>query len=314
MRKYLLRRVFTLFLTLFLVSLLTFSAFNIVPGDPALLILGTEATPQRIELLRTQLGLDQPLPVRYVNWLSGLVQGDFGNSIKYTTPVRDLITDRLPVTVALACLTLLLIVAIALPISMYCAKNRNSFIDKILNSVSTLSLAVPSFFLGILFIWIFGLQLKVFAPGSYVDYKVNFGGFLGYIIFPALVLALPNSAVLIKFLRSAVLNELKSDYVRTAFSRGLDENTVLYRHVLKNALGPVVTLFGIMIAEIFSGSIIIEQVFGIPGIGRLLISSISFRDFLVIQTLVVYIAFVVVFVNFLVDIVLQLIDPRIRMQ
>ncbi|MDB5079229.1 MAG: ABC-type dipeptide/oligopeptide/nickel transport system, permease component [Chloroflexi bacterium] len=314
MTKYLVRRFLTLLLTLLLVSILTFSAFNLIPGDPVLLILGTEATPERVEVLRAQLGLNQPLPVRFFDWLTGLVQGNFGNSIKYSVPIGDLIADRLPVTGWLSVLTIILIVVVSIPAGVFSAKKRNTGIDRVINQVSMISLAIPSFFLGILFIWIFGLQLKFFSPGNYVDYKQDFGGFIRYMIFPALVIALPNIAILVKFLRGSILSQLKADYVRTAFSKGIDDNTVLYRHVLKNALAPVITLLGIIIAEIFSGSIIIEQVFGLPGIGRLLISSISSRDFPLIQTLVVYIAFLVVFINFLADVALQFLDPRIRVK
>ncbi|NWJ46874.1 MAG: ABC transporter permease [Chloroflexi bacterium] len=312
--KYLSRRIVTLFLTLFLVSILTFTAFNLIPGDPVILILGTETTPQRADMLRSQLGLDRPMPVRYVEWLMGLVQGNFGNSIKYSLPVKSLIEGRLPTTISLALLAIFLIVIIAIPVGIYCARKRNMAIDKVLNSVSMLNLAVPNFFLGVLFIWVFGLQLKFFTPGNYVDYNENFVGFIGYLLFPALVIALPNIAILVKFLRTAVINQLTADYVRTAYSKGVSDNKVISHHVLKNALPPVITLLGMIIAEIFSGSIIIEQVFSLPGIGRLLISSISFRDFPLIQTLVVYIAFIVVFVNFLVDVLLQAIDPRIRVR
>lgn len=312
--RYIVRRIFTLCLTLLLVSVLTFFAFHIVPGDPVSLILGTEATPQRAALLRAQLGLDKPLPVRYIEWLGGFFHGDFGDSIKYSAPVRGLMADRLPVTVWLALLAIVMIIVISIPVGIYCAKKRNTLMDKIMNIVTMLNISVPNFFLGVIFIWLFGIILKFFMPGSYVDYKVSLSGFIKYLIFPALAIALPNIATVVKFLRTSVISQLSSDYVRTAYSKGNKENAVLYRHVLKNALVPVITLLGMIVAEIFSGSIIIEQVFGLPGIGRLLISSISSRDFPMIETLVVYIAFIVVFVNFLVDILLQMIDPRIRVK
>jgi peptide/nickel transport system permease protein len=309
---YIVRRFVTLFLTLLLVSLLTFFAFNIIPGDPVLLILGTETTPERASSLRLQLGLDRPLPVRYLEWLFGLFQGDLGNSIKYSVPVKDLIGDRLPNTFWLALLAILLIIVIGIPVGLYCAKRRNSRIDTILNSVTMINIAIPNFFLGVVFIWVFGLQLKFFIPGNYISYKENFGGFIGYLLFPALVIALPNIAILIKFVRVAVIGQFRYDYVRTAYSKGMDDNTVLYRHILKNALPPIITLVGMIMVEILAGSIIIEQVFALPGMGRLLITSISSRDFPLIQSLVVYLAFIVVVINFLVDVSLMVLDPRIK--
>jgi peptide/nickel transport system permease protein len=311
---YMLRRFMTLFLTLLLVSVLTFIAFNIVPGDPVRLILGTEATAERVEALRIQLGLDKPFPQRYVDWLGGFIRGNPGNSIKYSVPVGNLIGERLPVTLSLAILSILLIIAASIPLGIYSAKKRYTLIDRVISTVTMINISMPSFFLGVVFIWVFGIILRLFKPGGYVDYRADFAGFLGYLLYPALAIALPNIAVVVKFLRTSVIGQLKSDYVRTAYSKGNRENAVLYRHVLKNALVPVVTLLGMIVAEIFSGSIIVEQVFGLPGIGRLLISSISSRDFPLIETLVIYIAFIVVVVNFLVDVALRLIDPRIRVK
>lgn len=312
--RYIVRRITALLLTLLLVSLLTFLAFNIVPGDPAALILGTEATQERLDALRTRLGLDRPLPVRYLEWLAGFFRGDFGESIKYSVPVKSLITGRLPVTLYLSVITIFLIGVISIPLGLYCAKKRNTPMDRAINSLTMVNLSIPNFFLGIIFIWLFGLVLKFFTPGSYVDYKEDFGGFLRYLFFPALSIALPNIAVVVRFLRTSVIEQMRLDYVRTAYSKGNTDSAVLYRHVFKNALVPVITLFGMIVAGIFSGSIIIEQVFGVPGIGMLLISSITSRDFPLVQTLVVYIAFVVVLVNFLVDVLLQIIDPRIRVK
>jgi peptide/nickel transport system permease protein len=311
---YLLRRFMTLFLTLLLVSVLTFIAFNIVPGDPVRLILGTEATAERVDVLRIQLGLDKPFPQRYADWLGGFIRGNPGDSIKYSVPVGNLIGERLPVTLFLAMLSILLIIAVSIPLGIYSAKKRYTLIDRVISAVTMINISMPSFFLGVVFIWVFGIILRFFKPGGYIDYKADFVGFLGYLLFPALAIALPNIAIVVKFLRTSVIGQIKSDYVRTAYSKGNRENAVLYRHVLKNALVPVVTLLGMIVAEIFSGSIIVEQVFGLPGIGRLLISSISSRDFPLIETLVIYIAFIVVVVNFLVDVALRLIDPRIRVK
>jgi len=177
-----------------------------------------------------------------------------------------------------------------------------------------IDISLPSFFLGVLFIWLFGIVLKLFVPGGYADFRENPIGFFGYMIFPAIAVALPNIAVVVKFLRSSAIAQLRADYVRTAYGKGNTDDAVLYRHVLKNAILPVITLFGMIVAEVFSGSIIVEQVFSLPGIGRLLISSITSRDFPVVETLVVYIAFLVVLANFTADLVLQLVDPRIKVR
>lgn len=298
-------------LTLFLVSILAFFAFNVIPGDPAQLILGTEATPESIAALHEQLGLNDSLPVRYGRWAAGLLRGDLGTSIQYSRPVSELIAERMPVTAALAVLSLLLVFAFSIPVGVSAAKKRGSAIGRTLDALTMLNLSLPGFFLGILIVWVFGVLLRVFTPGGYVDYRANFAGFLGYLIFPALAVALPNAAVAAKFIKSSVSAELESDYVRTALGKGCGEERMLYRHVLKNAMIPAITLFGMMTAEVFSGSIVIEQVFGLPGVGRLLISSVSARDFPLIESLVVYLAALVVAANFLADLLLQAADPRI---
>lgn len=312
--KFYIRKAAGFLLTLFLVSVLSFLAFNVIPGDPAQLILGTEATPESVAALHEQLGLDDSLPVRYGRWAGGLLRGDLGTSIQYSRPVAQLIGDRMPVTAALAVLSLLFIVALSVPLGVYAAKKRGSAVGRILDALTMLNLSLPGFFLGILLIWVFGVLLRVFTPGGYVDYREDFAGFLGYLIFPALAVALPNAAVAAKFIKTSVAAELNSDYVLTALGKGCGEGRVLCRHVLKNAVIPAITLFGMMTAEVFSGSIIIEQVFGLPGVGRLLISSISSRDFPLIESLVVYLAALVVAANFLADLLMQAVDPRIRVK
>jgi ABC-type dipeptide/oligopeptide/nickel transport system permease component len=180
-----------------------------------------------------------------------------------------------------------------------------------MNVLTALNISMPGFFLGVLLIWIFGLVLRLFTPGAYIDYRQNYGAFIGSLVFPAIAIALPNAAILVKFLRSSILKEFDSDYVRTARSKGLSRNGALFRHVVKNACLPAVTLMGMILGEVFSGSIVIEQVFTIPGIGRLLIAAITSRDYPMAETLIVYIAFVVILGNTLVDIVIRIIDPRI---
>ncbi|QAT51085.1 ABC transporter permease [Caproiciproducens sp. NJN-50] len=312
--KFYLKKLLTLLLTMVLVSLMAFAAFNLIPGDPAQLILGTQATPAALAELHQKLGLDKSMPERYAGWLWSLLHGDMGTSLQYSRPVAELIGSRLPVTAALALLALLMIFTVSVPVGVLTAQKRGTPLGRLLDSVTMLNISMPGFFLGILFIWVFGLVLRFFSPGGYVSWEDDPAGFLRYMIFPSLAVALPNIAVSSKFLRSALVEESHADYVRTAVSKGLSRHIILYRHMLKNALIPFLTLSGMMVAEIFSGSILIEQVFGIPGVGRLLISSILSRDFPLLESLVVYIAFLVVLANFAADLLLQAADPRIRVK
>ena len=315
--KYIIKKILTLIMTLFLVSVAAFLAFQIIPGDVVTSILGTEATPEREEQLREELGLNKPPVVRYFSWAGGVLKGDFGNSYRYSKnmnemmPVSELIGDKLPVTLWLAAVALVLIVAVSIPLGVLWARSSNRVLDAALGVLTQITMAIPSFFLGILVTYLFGILLKWFAPGGYVSYKEDFGRFLGYMLFPALSIALPKIAMTARFLRNSMLTEMKADYVRTAYSKGCTKRRVMYGHVLRNAMMPVTTFLGMIIAEIVAGSIVIEQVFGLPGIGRLLISSINTRDFPVVEILILYITFVVIFVYFLVDILYRVIDPRI---
>ena len=315
--KYLAKKFITLIMTLFLVSVLAFLAFQIIPGDVVRGILGTEATPEREETLRHELGLDRPPVERYFRWAGKLLQGDFGESYRYAKhmkqmkPVKELIGDKLPVTLLLAALTMIFIVIIAIPLGVLWARSKNHVLDAALNMGTQTAMAVPSFFLGVLVTYLFGIVLKWFSPGGYVSYRKDFFGCLSYMIFPAISVAIPKIAMTARFLRNSMLTEMKSDYVRTAYSKGASQRRVAYGHVLRNAMMPVITFLGMIIAEIVAGSIVVEQVFSLPGIGKLLISSISTRDFPVVEILILYITFVVIFVYFLVDILYRVIDPRI---
>jgi len=315
--KYILKKLITLIMTLFFVSVAAFLAFQVIPGDVVTSILGTDATPEREEALREELGLNDPPVERYVNWMSGVVQGDLGVSYRYwknmneMMPVAELIGDKLPVTLWLAVYSLILIVVVSIPIGVLWAQSKNRYFDAALNVLSQGAMAVPAFFLGILVTYLFGIVLKAFTPGGYVSYREDFVGFMGYLLFPAISIAVPKIAMTARFLRNSMLTELHSDYVRTARSKGCGERRVMYAHVLRNAMMPVVTFLGMIIAETIAGSIVVEQVFGLPGVGRLLISSISSRDFPVVEILVLYITSVVILVYGLIDVVYRMIDPRI---
>ncbi|MCR5460556.1 MAG: ABC transporter permease [Acetatifactor sp.] len=315
--KYLVKKIVTLIMTLFLVSVLAFLAFQIIPGDVVTSILGTEATPEREEALRKELGLDKPPVVRYFRWAGDVIRGDFGESYRYSKnmnqmmPVKELIGDKLPVTLLLAALSMILIAVIAIPLGVFWARSKNRFLDVVLNMGTQTAMAVPSFFLGVLVTYLFGILLKWFSPGGYVSYKESFWGCVRYLVFPAISVAIPKIAMTARFLRNSMLTESGSDYVRTAYSKGASERRVAYFHVLRNAMMPVVTFLGMIVAEIVAGSIVVEQVFSLPGIGKLLISSISTRDFPVVEILILYITFVVIVVYFLVDVLYRVIDPRI---
>ena len=308
------RRLGVSVLTLFLVSILTFCAFRIIPGDAAVLSLGTEATDEQIQALRAEMGLDRSFHEQYFSWLYKFISGNLGNSSRFRgASVAGIILERLPVTLTLALISFILIIIISVPVSLLSVKKENSFADRAVAVVTALNISIPGFFLGVLFIWIFGILLKLFVPGGYVGFQENRAAFAGYLFFPALAIALPNAALVVKFLRTSIFRELHNNYVRTARSKGGNSSYILRKHVLKNASLPAITLLGMIAGEILSGSIVIEQVFGIPGIGRLLLASITSRDFLLIETLLIYIAFAVILANTLAEIIIQIIDPRIRM-
>lgn len=312
--KYIVKKTGTLIITLLIVSFLTFLAFDVIPGDAARSKLGTEATAEQVEALQEEMGLNDPVPVQYARWLGGLVTGDLGESYSYSMPVWELLRDKLPITAALTVMSFLLILVLSVPLGIYTAQREGTWADRIFMVLDQVAMSVPGFFWGILITLLFGLILKWFTPGAYVPVSESFGGFLGYLIAPSVAIALPRCAMGVKMLRSSVLAQLEKDYVRTAYARGNGRRRVMYRHVLKNALLPVLTFWGMTIADIVANSIIIEQVFTIPGMGSLLITSISNRDYPVALGIIVLIAFFVIVVNFLVDILYGRIDPRIRVE
>lgn len=311
--RYYLRKIITLIITLFAVSLLAFLAFQLVPGDPATRILGTEATPETVAALRHQMGLDRPLLVQYGDWLGRFLFGDMGQSYSYSMSVKALLGPKLPITFTLTVLSFLMVLVMAIPLGVWQGKHAGEGPDVAAGVVSQVVMSVPSFFLGIVFTLVFGIGLKLFTQGQFINFEESASGFFGYLFFPALAIALPKTAMTSKLLRASVVQELQKDYVRTARSRGRKFSSVLFTHVLRNALIPVVTFLATMVPEIVAGSIIVEQVFTIPGVGRLLLGSILSSDYPTVLAIVVLMAFLVVFMNFLADVLYQRIDPRIRM-
>jgi ABC-type dipeptide/oligopeptide/nickel transport system permease component len=310
---FIVKRLLLSFVTLALVSLLTFAAFAILPGDPARVMLGQDASEAQVSAVREQLGLDRPLPVRYLSWLTGFLSGDAGTSIKYNLPINDMLADYIPVTLALAAVSLILVVLIALPTALLAARFSGTWIDRLVSALATVSISTPGFFLGVLFVWLFGLTLRFFIAGRYVAWASDPAGFFAYLFWPALAIAIPCAGMAAKYLRDSITQQLKSDYIRTAYSKGSSRGRALRVHALKNALIPALTMMGILVAEIFAGSIVIESVFSVPGIGRLLVSSITSRDLPMVQTLVMYIAVVVIVANTLVDIAIKALDSRVRL-
>lgn len=312
--RYYVKKIISLIMVLFLIMLLTFIAFQVIPGDGAAARLGIDAEEEAVEALREALGLNKSLPERFFTFLSGAVRGDFGTSYQYGKPVSELLAARLPATIGLAAISILLIIAVSIPLGLLCTRREGGVVDRVITLVTQTLMAVPAFFLGIVITLVFGLVLKWFTPGGYVAPDEDFGGFVRYMIFPAVSIAIPKIAMTVKFLKTSVLRELKLDYVRTARSKGNSERAVLWRHVLKNALIPVITFMGMVIADVLAGSIVVEQVFNLPGVGRLLITAISNRDYPVVEAIVVYIASVVLIVNFIVDLLYQKVDPRVRIK
>ena len=311
--KYAVRKLAMMLLTMLIVSFLAYLAFQIIPGDPTNKILGTEATEEQRQMLREQMGLNRPFLVRYGDWLIHFVQGDLGDSYSYSMPVGEMLAGKLPVTLLLALLAFLITTVVSIPLGILSA-GRGGWVDRVMTVLGQLTMAVPPFFIGIILTYCFGLVLQWFTPGQFVSFSQDPGACLTYLVFPAIAIALPRIAMTVKMLRSGILAELGKDYVRTAHSRGNDRSAILYRHVLRNALVPTVTFLAMTIADIVAGSVVIEQVFAIPGMGRLLFSSISNRDYPVVQAIIVLMAFWVVLVNFLADLINQRLDPRLRLQ
>lgn len=308
------KKILTMCVTLFAVTLFVFLAFHMISGDPVTSMLGTQATPERAEALREELGLNDPVLVQYGRWAAGFLKGDMGTSYSYRMPVSEMILDKLPVTITMTLMAFVWMILISIPVGLYAAKHEGGMTDRIITVANQIIMAVPPFFAGILITFVFGMIFRLFTPGGYVSYQINIGKFVGYLFFPSLAIALPKAAMAVKLLRSSVISEMKLDYVRTAYSRGNSKRSVLYRHVLKNAMIPVITFLGMALSDMIAGSIIIEQVFGIPGLGRILLTSISNRDYPVVMAVIVCIATLVLVVNMVVDVIYGLVDPRISVE
>ncbi len=309
---YVLKRLLMLVLTMVLVSFLTYAAFSLISGDPAQTMLGTEATDEQVQALRVELGLDKPFVLRYLSWLLGFFSGDLGISYSYRQSVWDLIASKLLLSLVLSLTSFILIVAISIPLGVFSYHRTSKGVVWFRTIFNQLGMAIPPFFTGIVFSWLFGVILKVFTPGDFPGFARSFGRSMLHIFFGAVCLSIPRIAMTVRMMRSTVIDEMNKAYVRTAISRGNDRKSVLKRHVLKNSLVSVISFLGQTLAELVCAGIVVEQVLGIPGMGRFLVTSILHRDYPVVQAIVVILAFWVVFASVLADIINQVLDPRLR--
>lgn len=309
MTVYYFKKIASLLATILLITMLAFLAFSIIPGDAALVSLGTEVTPERLEELREEMGLNDNVFVRYGRWLAGVVRGDFGDSTFYRIPVSQLISEKMSVSLWLAVISLILILLISIPLSILATLKPDGVLSSVIMTINQVGMAIPAFFLGMLVILVFGLVFSVFDVGGFVDISEDPLGFFRFMVFPALAIAIPKSAMVVKFLRGNILAELKKDYVNTLYMTGASQARVLFMHVLKNSLVPAITFIGVIVAEVLAGSVIVEQVFQLPGLGRVLVQAVGTRDYNVLQALMLYIGSCVVIVNFIVDMLYHVVDP-----
>ncbi len=312
MIRYMVRRLLSLVLTLVLASLIIFFAMEVVPGDPASVMLGVNAQPETIAALRQELGLDVAKPVRYFNWFTGMLRGDFGTSYTYRTPVRDMIADRMVVSFPLALYALLLSTLIAFPAGIIAATKRGAVADTSIMGTTQLGIAIPNFWFAMILVSVFAIKLRWFSAGGFPGWENGLFTGLKALTLPAIALALPQASILARVMRSSLLDTLGEDFIRTARAKGLTARQALWRHALRNALIPVLTIIGLQFSFLLAGAIIIENVFFLPGLGRLIFQGITQRDIIVVESVVMLLVFAVVMVTFLVDIAYAAVDPRLR--
>jgi peptide/nickel transport system permease protein len=314
MIRYLGGRLIVLALTLFAAALVVFLVLEVLPGDPAALILGVNARPDTLAALHHAMGLDRPAVLRFLGWLGGMLAGDFGESFTYHVPIAGLIADRVGVSLPLALLAITLSTLIAIPTGVFAAARRGRASDTLAMAAAQIGVAVPNFWLGLLLILVFAVKFAWLPASGFPGWSGGIWPGLRALILPACALALPQGAILARVTRSAMLETLGEAYMRTALAKGVSRTTALWRHAVPNALIPVVTILGLQFSFLLAGTIIIENVFTLPGLGRLVFQAIAGRDLIVVQDLVVLLAGSVIVVNFLVDIAYVLIDPRLRAQ
>ncbi|HCL78811.1 MAG TPA: peptide ABC transporter [Synergistaceae bacterium] len=313
MFSYLVRRIASMIPSLLLTSIIVFSFIHLIPGDPARVMLGDQATPEQVEYLRESMGLNRPLYIQYFKWLGGILRGDFGSSIFFHQPVLSVIADRAETSVFIALISIVLIILIGIPIGILSAIRYNSFLDQFFSGVSMFFASIPTFWLGLNLMLLFSVILKIF-PSSGFPSILKSGNWenLRYLILPCITLAIPNSALIIRLTRSSMLDVSNADYVKTARAKGLSEMRVNIRHIFRNALVAVTSALGFTFIGLVSKTVVTETVFSLPGIGRLIVESILRRDYPTIQGIILIVAFIYMVINLIVDLSYALLDPRIR--
>lgn len=311
MLSYFLNRALAMILSLAVASVVIFCLIEVIPGDPASFMLGLNATNEAVANLRAELGLDGGLLPRYLAWVQGMVQGDFGLSYTYRVPVADLIQDRLAVSLPLAIYALILSTALAIPVGVLAAAKRGAWPDLGVMAATQIGIAIPNFWFAMLLVLLFAIQLQWVSAGGFAGWD-SFGAGLASLTLPAFALALPQAAILARVLRSALLETLEQDYIRTARAKGLSRRQTLWRHALRNAGIPVMTILGLQFSFLLAGAIIIENVFFLPGLGRLIFQGITQRDLIVVESVTMLLVFAVILVTFVVDLAYATLDPRLR--
>lgn len=312
MGAYLAKRLTIAAATLILASMVVFAVLEIVPGDPARLMLGMNASADQVEMLREQMGLNAPIIVRYLHWAGGLLTLDFGRSYTYSVPVIDLVRERAAVSLPLSLIALFLATAIALPVGLYSASRRGHAGDALSMGAAQLGVAIPNFWFALMLIYLFAVWLRLVPAGGFPGWSAGIWPALKALILPAVALALPQAAILARVARSALVEVLNEDYIRTARAKGMPRRAVLWRHALRNAMIPVITIMGLQFAFLLAGTIIIENVFYLPGLGRLVFQAITQRDLIVVESVVMLLVATVIVVNLLVDLSYAIVDPRLR--
>lgn len=314
MLTYVTKRLGSLCLSLIVASLVIFACIEIVPGDSASFMLGINAQPDTIQALRVELGLDQSLVQRYLGWVGGLLGGEMGTSYTYRTPVSDIVKDRLQVSLPLALYALTLTVVVAFPVGILAAARRGSVTDITVMGATQLGVAIPNFWFAILMVILFAINLRWFSAGGFPGWDAGIFPAIKALTLPAIALALPQASILARVMRSSLLDTLSEDYMRTARAKGLTRRQVLWRHALRNAMIPVLTIIGLQFSFLLAGAIIIENVFFLPGLGRLVFQAITQRDLIVVESVVMLLVFAVILLNFFVDIAYAWVDPRLRVR
>ena len=312
MLQYAFKRALSLCFSLCLASVVIFAVVEIAPGDPASFMLGINAQADTIAALRAELGIDQGKFIRYFEWTSGMLMGDFGTSYTYRSPVNDMVAERIWISLPLAIYALILSTLIAFPVGLYAASKRGAPGDVAVMGVTQLGIAIPNFWFAMILVVIFAIKLRWFSAGGFAGWSEGLFTGLKSLTLPALALALPQASILSRVMRSALIETLSEDYIRTARAKGLSRKAVLWRHALRNAMIPVLTIIGLQFSFLIAGAIIIEQVFFLPGLGRLVFQAITQRDLIVVESVVMLLVFAVISVNFFIDLAYAAVDPRLR--